>query len=192
MASARTTGLIGMTGVALFAVSLAVFGALNPGYSHLTNAVSELGAVGAPNQLAWNLMGFLGVGLLLCTFGRGLGRVLGTASAGWLLVLFGLSFAATAIPADMGDLGAQTSVAHIAASQAVLLFWLLALIRLMFVRSFGLTLRLVTGLALLLAIGTVVVRGAELLPPGLTQRLSFAVVLGWVLAVSAALFRRAP
>lgn len=192
MASARTTGLIGMTAVALFAVALVVFGALNPGYSHLTNAVSELGAVGAPNQLAWNLIGFLGVGLLLCAFGRGLGRALGTPSAGWLLVLFGLSFAATAIPADMSDLRASGSVAHIIASQAVLLFWLLALVRLLFARSFGLALRLVTGLTLLLAIGAVVVRGAELLPPGLTQRLSFAVVLGWVLAVSAALFRRAP
>lgn len=192
MASARKVGWTGIAATVLFVTALSVFAALDPAYSHLTNAVSELGAVGAPNQLAWNLIGFLAVGLLLAAFGRELGRAVETPSAGWLLVLFGLSFAATAAPADMSDLSSPGSTAHIVASQAVLLFWLLALIRLLFLKRFGGGQRLMTALALLLAVGTIVVRGAELLPPGLTQRLSFAVVFGWVLAASVSLLRRAP
>lgn len=192
MTSARTTGWTGLAAAGLFAGALGVFAALDPTYSHLTNAVSELGAVGAPNQLAWNLIGFVAVGLLLAAFGRGLGREIATPSAGGLLILFGLAFAATAIPADMSDLGSPGSTAHIVASQAVLLFWALALVRLLFVRRAGPALRWIAAVALALAIGAIIVRGLEALQPGLSQRLSFAVVFGWVAATSLVLLRRAP
>ncbi len=192
MTSARTTGWTGLAAAGLFAGALGVFAALDPTYSHLTNAVSELGAVGAPNQLAWNLIGFMAVGLLLAAFGRGLGREIATPSAGGLLILFGLAFAATAIPADMSDLGSPGSTAHIVASQAVLLFWALALVRLLFVRRAGPALRWIAAVALALAIGAIIVRGLEALQPGLSQRLSFAVVFGWVAATSLVLLRRAP
>lgn len=192
MTSARTTGRTGLAAAGLFAGALGVFAALDPTYSHLTNAVSELGAVGAPNQLAWNLIGFIAVGLLLAAFGRGLGREITTPSAGGLLILFGLAFAATAIPADMSDLGSPGSTAHIVASQAVLLLWALALVRLLFVRRAGPALRWIAAVALALAVGAIVVRGLEALQPGLSQRLSFAVVFGWVAATSMVLLRRAP
>jgi len=192
MTSARTTGWTGLAAAGLFAGALGVFAALDPTYSHLTNAVSELGAVGAPNQLAWNLIGFIAVGLLLAAFGRGLGREIATPSAGGLLILFGLAFAATAIPADMSDLGSPGSTAHIVASQAVLLLWALALVRLLFVRRAGPALRWIAAVALALAVGAIVVRGLETLQPGLSQRLSFAVVFGWVAATSMVLLRRAP
>lgn len=192
MTSARTTGWTGLAAAGLFAGALGVFAALDPTYSHLTNAVSELGAVGAPNQLAWNLIGFIAVGLLLAAFGRGLGREITTPSAGGLLILFGLAFAATAIPADMSDLGSPGSTAHIVASQAVLLLWALALVRLLFVRRAGPALRWIAAVALALAVGAIVVRGLEALQPGLSQRLSFAVVFGWVAATSMVLLRRAP
>lgn len=192
MTSARTTGWTGLVATGLFAGALGVFAALDPTYSHLTNAVSELGAVGAPNQLAWNLIGFIAVGLLLAAFGRGLGREIATPSAGGLLILFGLAFAATAIPADMSDLGSPGSTAHIVASQAVLLFWALALVRLLFVRRAGPALRWIAAAALALAVGAIIVRGLEALQPGLSQRLSFAVVFGWVAATSLVLLRRAP
>ncbi|TAJ60681.1 DUF998 domain-containing protein [Brevundimonas sp.] len=192
MTSARTSGWTGLAAAGLFAGALGVFAALDPTYSHLTNAVSELGAVGAPNQLAWNLIGFIAVGLLLAAFGRGLGREIATPSASGLLILFGLAFAATAIPADMSDLGSPGSTAHIVASQAVLLFWALALIRLLFVRRAGPALRWIAAVALALAVGAIIVRGLEALQPGLSQRLSFAVVFGWVAATSLVLLRRAP
>lgn len=192
MTSARTTGWTGLAAAGLFAGALGVLAALDPTYSHLTNAVSELGAVGAPNQLAWNLIGFVAVGLLLAAFGRGLGREIATPSASGLLILFGLAFAFTAIPADMSDLGSPGSTAHIVASQAVLLFWALALVRLLFVRRAGPALRWIAAVALALAVGAIIVRGLEALQPGLSQRLSFAVVFGWVAATSLVLLRRAP
>lgn len=186
------TGRLGLLTSLAFGTALVLFAALDPAYSHATKAVSELGAVGAPNQLAWNLIGFLGVGLALATFGRGLGKAIEDRWTGGLAALFGLAFAATAIPADMNDLGGPGSVAHIVASQAVLLFWAAALIRLLLVRRAGAALRWIAAAALALAVGAIVVRGLELLPPGLSQRLSFAVVFGWVAATSLVLLRRAP
>lgn len=186
------TGRLGLLTTLIFSAGLMLFASLDPAYSHATKAVSELGAVGAPNQLAWNLIGFLGVGLGLAAFGWGLGSVIADRWTGGLATLFGLAFAATAIPADMNDLGGPGSVAHIVASQAVLLFWAAALIRLLFVRRAGAALRWIAAAALALAVGAIVVRGLELLPPGLSQRLSFAVVFGWVAATSLVLLRRAP
>lgn len=186
------TGRLGLLTALAFGAALVLFASLDPAYSHATKAVSELGAVGAPNQLAWNLIGFLGVGLALAAFGWGLGRAIGDRWTGGLAALFGLAFAATAIPADMNDLGSPGSLAHIVASQAVLLFWAAALIRLMFVRQAGPALRWIAAAALGLAVGAIVVRGIEALPSGYSQRLSFTVVFGWVAATASVLLRRAP
>lgn len=186
------TGRLGLLTTLVFFAALMLFAALDPAYSHATRAISELGSVGAPNQLAWNLIGFLGVGLGLTAFGWGLGRATGDRWTGGLAALFGLAFAATAIPADMSDLGSPGSVAHIVASQAVLLFWAAALGRLLFVRRAGAALRWIAAAGLALVVGAIVVRGMALLPPGLSQRLSFAVVFGWVAATSLTLLRRAP
>jgi hypothetical membrane protein len=183
---------LGLLTTFVFTAALLLFAALDPAYSHVTKAVSELGAVGAPHQLAWNLIGFLGVGLALALFGWGLGKAVEDRWTGGLATLFGLAFAATAVPADMSDFGSPGSVAHIAASQAVLLFWAAALVRLMFVRRAGAALRWIAAGAHVLAVGSIVVRGMDLLPPGLSQRLSFAVVFGWVAATSLTLIRRAP
>lgn len=175
------TGWLGVATSLGFLLLLVGFAALRPDYSHYTNAVSELGVVGAPNQIAWNLLGFVGIGLALTVFGWRLGEAVHSRVAGVLLVLFGLSFAATAIPADMNDLSSPGSTAHVVASQAVLLFWALGVGRLAFLKSAGGGLRIVSGVAIVLAVASIVVRGAEILPGGLTQRLSFAVVFGWVL-----------
>ena len=183
-------GRLGLLTAVAFAGALLLFGALDPAYSHATRAVSELGAVGAPHQWAWNVIGFMGVGAGLTLFGLGLGRAIGDRITGGLLALFGLAFAATAIPANMSDLTSAGSVAHIVASQAVLLFWALALGRLTFVRQAGGALRWIAAVALALAIGAIIVRAMELLPPGYSQRLSFAVVFGWVAATSLVLIRR--
>ena len=46
--------LCGMLAPIVFALALAVFSLITPGYSNLTNMVSELGVIGAPYALAWN------------------------------------------------------------------------------------------------------------------------------------------
>ncbi|WMW81810.1 DUF998 domain-containing protein [Undibacterium cyanobacteriorum] len=85
-------------------VSLAIFAALEPGYSHLYNAVSRLGAFGASNALAMNIVCFLGTGLLVCCAGLGFrselqSRGYSDSAANWTIVL-GLMLAGAAVPAD--------------------------------------------------------------------------------------------
>ena len=56
----------------VFIVSLVIFSLLTPHYSNLTNAVSELGTLGAPSAFAWNILGFLLVGLLIIAYAWGM------------------------------------------------------------------------------------------------------------------------
>jgi hypothetical membrane protein len=183
------SALLGIGACTLFFCALAAFGALDPAYSHTTKAVSELGSAGAANQLLWNLVGFLAVGSLLSFFGWRFGRSVGDRPAKWLLTLFGLSFAATAIPADMNDLGSTSSTAHIAASIAVFVFWALALLRLIWIPRRLPRLKMASGVALALAVGSIILRASELLLPGSAQRVSFVVVFGWVVVVAMLLLR---
>lgn len=172
-----------MLAPALFALCLVVFGALRPDYSHLTDAVSELGAIGAPNALAWNLLGFVTVGLLIAVFSWGLFRGTGSLAALVFVGLSGLGFAGTGVfPADMSDLSAPSSRAHILMSLisfaafvpgAFVLGW-------RFLRLTGWK-RIAIGSGILgvLALATMPLREMDV-PPGLAQRAAFAVYLLWI------------
>jgi hypothetical membrane protein len=61
-------------GLALFG-SMILFGALHPGYSHLRQYVSELGATGAPHALFMSSAGLLLSGVLTMAFALGVARV---------------------------------------------------------------------------------------------------------------------
>lgn len=78
--------------------------ALQPEYSHLTKAVSELGAFGAPYAVIWNTLGFFFTGGIILLFGIGLRQLLTRrhvrSTGGWSVIALGITFAATAIPAD--------------------------------------------------------------------------------------------
>lgn len=107
----RTTGRqdaivlgAGLAAPLLFAGSLALFGALTPGYSHLHRAVSELGAVGAPWGPWFGVFGFLVPGLLGAVVAAELRRRLRAAGAGtgWAtgLLVYTAMMALTVVPAD--------------------------------------------------------------------------------------------
>jgi hypothetical protein len=180
--SRKLTGGLGLAATLLFWAALAFFAAAHPGYEHGTKAVSELGATGAPNALAWNLIGFLLPGLLLALFGVGVGKAVRERRTGLYLALSGLAFAATAAPADMENLKSPLSLAHILASLMVFLFWLPACLRLL--KRTTPELRRITVLFLLFALAAVAIRFTPLLLPGWGQRLSFLAYFGWVGAVS--------
>ena len=95
----RQAGGIGIAAFSIFWVALFAFAASRADYSHLHKAVSELGALGAPHALAWNLIGFIVPGLLLALFGAGLATAIDgrRGALWWLLVLSGLCFAATGV-----------------------------------------------------------------------------------------------
>ena len=91
--------------------------AFQPDYSHMTKAVSELGAFGAPHAVLWNTLGFFLTGGILMLFGIGLQQLLARrqvrSTGGWSVVALGITFAATAIPADFElRLESNWTIAH--------------------------------------------------------------------------------
>jgi hypothetical membrane protein len=88
-----------------FFVSLGVFAFLEPNYSHLYKAVSELGAFGASHWLAMNIFCFFATGVLIVSSGLSFRKRLREANishdASFWLIATGIMFAGTAIPADM-------------------------------------------------------------------------------------------
>lgn len=96
----------GVIATVTFWGALFMFAALYPGYTHFHKAISELSAFGAPNALAWNLIGFIIPGILLAVCGSGITRRVDgrRTSLYWLLILSGLGFSGAGVfPAVMQD-----------------------------------------------------------------------------------------
>ncbi len=92
---------------AWFTIVIILAGALTPGYNHLTQAVSELGAPGAPYALFVNLGGFIPMGCAITFFAMTSGRFLVSpaqkTSARIFLGLAGLAIILAGIfPTDPG------------------------------------------------------------------------------------------
>ncbi len=186
--------LAGFLAPILFAGAILLFAALRSDYSHLTDAVSELGARGAPNALAWNLVGFVAVGLLIAVLARGMFRATGSWAALVFVGLSGLSFAATGVfPADMADLAAPSSRMHILMSLICFAAFVLGAFVLgwrFFRRPGWRGTAIASGIVGLLAILTMPLREIDV-PPGLAQRVSFALYLAWIWLLAVGLWRRA-
>lgn len=115
----RLLGWAGPAAAVLFAASLVGFAAIRTdGYTHGTKAVSELGAIGAPNALAFNLLGFILPGLLIAVLATELHRALSTRIGPALLAFSGLSCAVAGIfPVDVMVPDSTTSILHIIGAQ---------------------------------------------------------------------------
>lgn len=104
MAPARVLAALaaGLTGAVVV-----LGGAMQPGYSHVADYISELGAVGAPHGQAISVAGFLPIGLLVMACLVSMAphvHVRGVARIGyWLLLANGVSYVGAAfVPCDMG------------------------------------------------------------------------------------------
>ncbi|MEO6658664.1 MAG: DUF998 domain-containing protein [Arenimonas sp.] len=197
----RISGAIGISGFVVFWVALFAFGASRADYSHFHQAVSELGVLGAPHALAWNLMGFIVPGLLLAMFGEGLASAIDgrRGALWWFLVLSGLSFAATGIvPGEMRNgspmMESPLTIGHLLFANLAPLLW--------FVASFLVIRRVKKNpswrpFTTLAAVYAVIFVGGFLFSivssafipsladmPGLVQRLCFASYFGWFLIMS--------
>lgn len=178
---------------ALFWASVFGFAAMRPDYSHVTKAVSELGVWGAPNMWAFNILGYMTPGLLLAASGWMIGR--GVRSGAFILpALLALSplglTAAGIFPGDMTNRESVTTLAHLAGSFSSLLLWLVALIWLVIVgRKAQRALWLTSLIALVLTMGAFALYGGS--PPGLVQRITFAIYFAWFLAAALTLNRTA-
>lgn len=96
---------LGMLAAPWWVLTMLLFGALEPGYSHLYQAASELGAFGATNALAMNLICFFLTGALVALGGAGFVEYLRaraeSSAAGWWVIVLGVMLAGAAVPADM-------------------------------------------------------------------------------------------
>jgi hypothetical membrane protein len=77
----RATGRLVLAAVVIYLASLAIAGALTPGYRHSSQLISELGEVGAPLAWLWRLnLGFAGLATVLLA--RALHHEVGSGGAG--------------------------------------------------------------------------------------------------------------
>ena len=108
---------IGWLSCVVFWCSYFLMSSIRPDYYHGSKAVSELGSVGAPNAVFWNLIGFVFVGLLIALFSVGFQKSISVSGKGrlasYLLIGSGLLWASTGIfPGDFEDRDSLTMVLH--------------------------------------------------------------------------------
>jgi hypothetical membrane protein len=192
MQATRLPAICGLLAPVWFLIALLAFAAARPDFSHLTKAVSELGAVGAPHGLAWNIVGFGAVGMLIVIFAAGIWRQAQAPLAASLIAVSGIAFAAAGVfPADMSNLNADTTRLHILASLVSFAAFAAAvpvmgwsLWRAGF-RRFA-VFAIAFGVA---AVASVLLRESGI-PPGLAQRINFLAYLAWIATIAASLLTR--
>ena len=204
----KLAGTAGVAAVVVFWAALFSFASAYPGYSHSHKAISELGALGAPHALWWNLLGFIVPGVLLSICGAGVATAIerpsGKTAVYWLLVLSGVGFAgAGVIPAEMRDgspsMGSPFTIGHVLMTFLSGIPWVIAAFLIIgratqnpsWHRSRG----LFSALAVACVAGfslNIVARAIPALAsrPGLAQRISFAVYFAWFLVVAVQLLMR--
>jgi hypothetical protein len=188
---------------AAFMVLMVVLaGAFTPGYRHASMFISELGARGAPLEMAVRFAGFLPAGLLLLAFlalaHRGLPRTRGTTAALAGLAVYAVGYLVSApFPCDPGCRPAQPSASQLVHNTVGLAGYLLAPLCLF---ALGRAARAWPRPGLLPLTGWLSAAGAAAgvltLDPaspwvGLSQRLIEGAVLAWVLTAGAWLRREA-
>jgi hypothetical membrane protein len=91
----------GILGPAVFSLVTFISAMLRPGYSHLNNTISELGATGTEYANFMNYSGFIPTGLMFALFGVAFTKVLPTGrfvlAAGVLITLFGFGMSAAGV-----------------------------------------------------------------------------------------------
>jgi hypothetical protein len=97
--------LAGVLAAPWWLITVGVFGYLEPDYSHYYKAVSELGAFGASNWIAMNIICQFTTGALVVISGisfRQLSVLTGVSkNASFWLIITGVMLAGAAVPADM-------------------------------------------------------------------------------------------
>lgn len=195
----------GILGPILFTIVWVVLGSIQPGYDHLTQTISELGAVGAPNAIIMNAIGIVPAGLLIVAFALGLHRGISGEKRSKigpaLLALVGVGVVALGIfPGDPAELESFTTLMHVWVGILLSLFglWLAPLviarrlkedIRWQSYRRYSLA----TGAVLLGLLGLTLAVSPGVLEPigGLLNRLGPGVLFLWVVVMAIHLLRLA-
>ena len=107
----------GIAAPLVFTAAVIAASANHPGYDHLNDFISDLGATGAPAAGIMNLAGFFPYGLLMAAFALAVHRGIREDAGGWLgpsiLALYGFAYIAIAIsPCDPGCQATTPSLHH--------------------------------------------------------------------------------
>jgi hypothetical membrane protein len=174
-----------------------LFGALRPSYSHSANDISELGALGTPNATLWNLVGFIGPGLLLAVAGGAIAVSVGSkrsrscSLARWLLVVSGLAIAGQGFfPAEMANgvavVTSWSTRGHFIMSMISGIAWIIGALLLVAPMKRSPDWRgwhtISVALVLLAVAGVFTLQGR--LPHGFAQRIVDAIYFAWFVSMS--------
>lgn len=193
----RKTFILGPLAFLSFVVSFLVFAAIQPGYSHTLNMISELGMEGAPNALAWNWIGFGLTGLFALVFAWGLRVALvperAATAVALLIAIAGAAWTALGLfPAAKGFEPSLATTLHFSAVAVNYLAFLASCV----VFAIGMRnepyWRRWVPFAVVLAalgLGTFFIP-PSLLPPGLSQRVALLAYFVWLLALGWAALRK--
>ena len=199
MVDRRTAGRIAVVAPLWFFAVYFALASLHPGFSHLTKAVSELGAWGAPHMWWWNVLGYGASGAAVALLGASLEGSLGRGGrvVAYALVASGVLMALSGVfPGDFEDRGSPSMWAHMLSSIGSYVAFLVA--------GFALPVALRSAphwpritlpslVLVVLSLATGALRDGD--APGLGQRLTFACFFLWIALVGGALgraSRRAP
>jgi len=202
MALPRFTGnrallLAGLAAPVVLMAAIAVAGDFEPDYSHLSQFVSELGAVGAAHQNLFNYAGLFSSGLLTVLFA--LGMYLQVKPGGWvvasslLVAVAGFGrLVAGVFPCDAGcvmENMSSTAVVHALAGFVALTSGAAApLLLAMGLRGRGrsqlFTLSVGLGSACLILVTILFGLGKGFPYVGVVQRLALAAFYGWIVLVA--------
>jgi hypothetical membrane protein len=196
----RYSAVSGIAAPVIFTLTVCVLGLIQPGYSHLSQLMSELGETGAPYAIIMNVIGFGLFGILIVGFAPGLYFALGqrrTAFAGAVFILAaGLAFIMMAfLPCDTACVPVTTAgrmhlvLGLVAIVAAVLAAGILAFAMREDTHWHGFWIySLASGLLVLLILPLFLsVQGYE----GLFQRLMVAVILVWIEVIAIRLYQAA-
>jgi hypothetical membrane protein len=186
----RIGAFLGISAVVLLICSLIVFSILNSEFDLFHDFISKLGALGQPYAIWWNIIGFVGVGMLLFGFGLLYGKIIKDRWVGIFLCLFGIGFGFTSIPVDLHSEQAAVSKAHIVAICVGLAFWMFALSRIGMLHRLDRKTRILANAAASLIGITMIGFMAGWWSMPVTHRLIFATVFGWTAVSSIELFRK--
>ena len=196
----RLLAICGIIGPIVYTIVLVTLGSLQPDYNHITQTMSELGAVDAPYAIVMNTAGLPLLGLLIIAFAialnRGIRDGINSKIGPTLVAVSGAALVMTGIfPCDPGCVnvsivGTLHSIFAMVAAFAMILALLSISQRLKKDRQWqGYT--IYSLITLVVALSLSAVYGLNILEPwsGALQRASMGVLLLWMEVVAIKLVR---
>jgi hypothetical membrane protein len=189
--SLKLLAICGIIGPIWFHVIVYILGAMYPGYDHVTQFMSELGAVGSPVAGVFNSLGIGAYGLLTIAFSYGLYRgIKGSLFGPALLAISGFSM----IMLGIYPLGPTTTDMHVkffyvlAISSSLYLF---AFVRCVWSDDRWRDMWKYLLIIAVLAVIALIIHQSRIFAPavGLTQRIWVAIIGIWYIVMGIRLLR---